>query len=76
MGLIPDHDPRVERKDRIQELSIHELKPGMKLAKGIFTCSGAKLLPINTMLTEQTITKMAHYNQTEPLEEMIYVKAI
>lgn len=56
------------------EIRLYEAKPGMKLAAGVYTLKGAKLLPENTILTEENIEKIAQYNKIEPLEETVFIK--
>ena len=64
----------VEESDKTRELKIYELEPGMKLASGIFTEKGAKLLPKNTVLTEENISRIVQYSKSETLEETVFVK--
>ncbi len=59
---------------RTRELRLYELEPGMELASSLYTVSGAKLLPINTLLTEAAIDRIASYNKTDPIEETVFVK--
>lgn len=68
------HAHPVNENDRKKEIRIYELEPGMTLAAGIFTKGGAKLLPMNTVLTEESIAKILHYNTIDPLEEIIFIK--
>ncbi len=60
--------------DRTLELKLYELKPGMRLATGIFAESGAKLVAGDTVLTEAAIAHLAKYNQDSPLEEMVFIR--
>jgi cyclic di-GMP phosphodiesterase len=59
---------------RTRELRLYELEPGMELASSLYTVSGAKLLPINTVLTEAAIGRLASYNKSDPIEETVFVK--
>lgn len=59
---------------KTQEIRLYELEPGMTLAAGIYTLSGAKLLPIDTVLTESAISQLANYNKTEPIKDTVFVK--
>lgn len=59
---------------KVVEKRLFEVKPGMVLAAGIFTVSGAMLLPENTVLTEEFIKQIAKYNKIDPLEETVYIK--
>jgi response regulator RpfG family c-di-GMP phosphodiesterase len=60
---------------RTRELRLYELEPGMELASSLYTVSGAKLLPINTVLTEAAIGRLASYHKSDPIEETVFVKA-
>lgn len=64
----------VEEKDRSNEINIYEIKPGMKLASGIFTPLGAKLLPVDSVLSQKDIDKIANYHKLTPLDETVYIK--
>ncbi len=61
-------------KDRSNEINIYEIKPGMKLASGIFTPLGAKLLPVDSILSQKDIDKIASYHKLTPLDETVYIK--
>lgn len=63
-----------DRSARVVEKRIFEVKPGMVLAAAIFTVSGAKLLPENTVLTEEFIRQIVKYNRIDPLEETVFIK--
>lgn len=67
------HPPDETFKTR--ELRIYELEPGMVLASGIFTVGGAKLLPVNTTLTEASIRQLANYHKLEPIEDSVFIKS-
>lgn len=56
------------------EMKLYEVKPGMELAAGVYTLKGAKLLPENTVLTEDNINKIAQYNKIDLLEETLFIK--
>lgn len=56
------------------EMRLYEVKPGMELAAGVYTVKGAKLLPENTVLTEDSIEKIVQYNKIEQLEETVFIK--
>jgi HD-GYP domain-containing protein (c-di-GMP phosphodiesterase class II) len=60
--------------DRSNEINIYEIKPGMKLASGIFTPLGAKLLPVDSVLSQKDIDKIANYHKLTPLDETVYIK--
>lgn len=46
----------------MREVSIADLRPGMALAKGIFSPAGLLLIPEGQHLTEPTITKIRNHN--------------
>lgn len=60
--------------DTISSVKIFDLKPGMQLAAGIYSLGGAKLIPINTVLTEESINQLAHYHNKDPIGETIFIK--
>ncbi|MBF0100982.1 MAG: HD domain-containing protein [Desulfobacterales bacterium] len=60
--------------DSTVALRIYELKPGMILASSIFTSNGAKLLPKNSVLTQESIQKMLRHYESEYVEEIVYIR--
>lgn len=64
----------MEYEKNFAEVRLFEVKPGMKLAAGLYTLKGAKLLPENTVLTEENIEKIARYNKIDMLEETVFIK--
>jgi putative nucleotidyltransferase with HDIG domain len=64
----------VEAAGKIKLHKIFELEAGMILASGIFTVNGTKLLPMNTVLTDESINQIAHYNTIEPIQDTVFVK--
>jgi len=60
--------------EKLKAMNLFELQPGMELAAGIFTLGGAKLLPVNTVLTDETIRQVAHYAKGEPVMETVFIK--
>lgn len=56
------------------EVRLFEVKPGMTLAAGLYTVRGTKLLPENTILTQETINQIARYNKIDMLEEIVFIK--
>jgi len=65
-----------DKTDKIKELSVYDLKPGMKLASGIFTASGTKLLPIGSLLTEDSINQIARHSKLGLLVETVFIEEI
>jgi putative nucleotidyltransferase with HDIG domain len=66
------HPP--DEKERIREVSLYELQPGMILACGICTSRGMKLLPAATEMTAAAISQLTHYHQIDPIEEIVFVR--
>ena len=64
----------VKSENGFIEMRLYEVKPGMRLAAGVYTLKGAKLLPENTILTEKNIDKIAKYNKIDLLEETVFIK--
>jgi response regulator RpfG family c-di-GMP phosphodiesterase len=60
--------------EKIKVVDLFDLQPGMELAAGIFTLGGAKLLPVDTVLTDETIRQVAHYAKGEPVRETVFIK--
>ena len=64
----------VDYEKKFIEMKLFEVKPGMKLAASLYTMKGAKLLPEDTILTEENIEQIARYNKIELLEETVFIK--
>lgn len=56
-------------------VGISDLKPGMRLAAGLFTATGTKLFSANTLLNEAAIDKIVKYNREYPVDETVYIRA-
>lgn len=67
------HLPRavVPRKQR--EVLLSELRPGMVLAKGIYTSNGLLLIPDGQRLTETYIEKLLNHNRITPITQSLLV---
>ncbi len=65
----------LKESEIIHEKKMFELEPGMELASAIFTKSGAKLLPKNTILDVPMISKISDYNKKDPLKDLIFIKS-
>lgn len=63
--------PVTQRGQR--EVLLSELKPGMVLAKGIYTENGLLLIPDGQELTETYITKILNHNRIHPLSDTLLV---
>ena len=59
------------RKER--EVLLSELRPGMVLAKGIYTPSGLLLVPEGKTLNATYIEKVLNYNRVQPLVQTLTV---
>lgn len=61
----------VPRKQR--EVSLAELRPGMVLAKGIYTASGILLVPGGHELSETYIHKLRNHHRISPIAQSLLV---
>ena len=61
----------VARKER--EVLLGELRPGMVLARGIYTANGLMLIPEGQQLNTTYIEKLLNYNRVEPLGQSLMV---
>jgi hypothetical protein len=69
-----DHTHARGEENGKREMRLYELEPGMTLASGIYNRQGAKLIAMDTVLTEALIAKIVHYNSIDPLEQRIFIK--
>ena len=58
---------------REKKISIEDLKDGMVLSKSVYSSGGRFLLPHNTTLTENYISKLKDLHKNDPITGMIYV---
>lgn len=61
----------VPRKQR--EITLADLRPGMVLAKGIYTSNGVLLVPDGHQLSETYIDKLRNHHRTTPLSQTLLV---
>ncbi len=61
----------VPRKQR--EVLLSELRPGMVLAKGIYTANGILLIPDGQQLSEAYIDKLRNHNRLNPISQSLLV---
>ncbi len=61
----------VQRKERMVHLG--DLRPGMVLAKGIYTPSGLLLVPEGQQLNATYIEKVLNYNRIQPIVQSLVV---
>lgn len=58
---------------KIRELTLSELKPGMVLAKGIYSPSGLLLIPEDRRLTRGIISKIMEHDFANPITQRLMV---
>jgi response regulator RpfG family c-di-GMP phosphodiesterase len=61
----------IPRKER--EVLLSELRPGMVLAKGIYTANGLLLIPEGQQLSATTIDKLLNHNRINPISQSLIV---
>lgn len=61
----------IPRKER--EVLLSELRPGMVLARGIYTSGGLLLIPEGQQLSELYIDKLQNHNQVDPITQTLMV---
>jgi response regulator RpfG family c-di-GMP phosphodiesterase len=61
----------VSRKER--EVQLGELRPGMVLARGIYTANGLMLIPEGQQLNATYIEKLLNHNRVQPLPQSLLV---
>ncbi len=62
-------------REKVREVGLYQLKPGMKTCAGLFTSTGTKLVSAGTVLTEESINMVVKYNMAYPVEETVIIKA-
>lgn len=65
--------PQATVPARQREIKLSELKPGMVLARGIYTANGLLLIPDGQRLTETFINKLNHHNRVSPIAQSLLV---
>jgi response regulator RpfG family c-di-GMP phosphodiesterase len=65
--------PHAKMPRREKEVLLSELKPGMVLAKGIYTANGMLLIPDGQQLTETYIDKLRNRNRISPITQSLFV---
>jgi response regulator RpfG family c-di-GMP phosphodiesterase len=65
--------PQATVPRRQREVLLSELKPGMVLARGIYTANGLLLIPDGQRLTETFISKLNHHNRVDPITQSLLV---
>lgn len=62
---------RIPRKER--QVLLSELRPGMILAKGIYTANGLLLIPEGQPLSAPSIDKVLNHNRIQPISQSLVV---
>lgn len=65
--------PQATVPNRQREILLSELKPGMVLARGIYTANGMLLIPDGQRLTETFIDKLRNHNRVDPISQSLLV---
>ena len=65
--------PQATVPRRQREVLLAELKPGMVLARGIYTANGLLLIPDGQRLTDTFINKLNHHNRVDPITQSLLV---
>ena len=65
--------PRTVLPHREREVMLAELRPGMILAKGIYTSSGMLLLPDGERLNDLNIDQLRNHNRINPITQSLIV---
>lgn len=65
--------PNVKYRRKEREILLSELRPGMILARGIYTANGLLLMPEDQPLSEPEIEKMHRHNQVHAITQSLYV---
>ena len=65
--------PKATIPRREREVLLSELRPGMVLAKGIYTANGLLLIPEGKELSAPTIDKVLNHNKIQPISQCLVV---
>jgi response regulator RpfG family c-di-GMP phosphodiesterase len=65
--------PQATVPARQREVQLSELRPGMVLARGIYTANGMLLFPDGQLLTQTFIEKLNHHNRVDPIAQSLLV---
>ena len=70
--IFARHRPHaITRKER--EVLMAELRPGMVLAKGVYTAGGLLLIPEGQSLNETYIDKLRNHDRVNPIKQLLLV---
>ncbi len=61
-------------REKVREVGLYQLKPGMRTGAGLFTSTGTKLFSAGTVLTEESINMVVKYNMAYPVKETVIIK--
>jgi hypothetical protein len=65
--------PQATVPPRQREVRLAELKPGMVVARGVYTANGLLLVPDGQRLTETFIHKLNHHHRIDPIAQSLLV---
>jgi response regulator RpfG family c-di-GMP phosphodiesterase len=65
--------PKIAVRPKEREVLLMELRPGMVLAKGIYTSSGLLLVPEGQKLSSPFIDKLLNHNRISPINQSLVV---
>ncbi|MDX1950582.1 MAG: response regulator [Verrucomicrobiota bacterium] len=65
--------PRASMPRKEREVLLSELRPGMVLAKGIYTANGLLLMPEGQQLSAPYIDKLLNHNRINPINQSLIV---
>lgn len=65
--------PRATMPRKEREVLLSELRPGMVLAKGIYTANGLLLMPEGQQLSAPYIDKLLNHNRINPISQSLIV---
>ena len=65
--------PRTGAQRKEQEVMLSEIRPGMVLAKGIYTAEGLLLIPGGQVMSEAYIGKLLNHNRINPIKQSLLV---
>jgi response regulator RpfG family c-di-GMP phosphodiesterase len=57
----------------LKEVLLSELKPGMVLARGIYSPGGLLLIPEDTQLNEKILKKITDHNMVDPISQRLLI---
>jgi|SRR6185503_1075677 response regulator RpfG family c-di-GMP phosphodiesterase len=67
--------PQASVPRREREVAVHELKPGMVLARGVYSRHGLQIAPDGQSLTEAYIERILRHHRLKPITQSLVVYA-